>query len=101
MGRLIILEYDARAGGVRQALLREVEVLALAYGGRLRFVATERDAGSGVVREVMAVDLASGVDADALVARWRADLAFPTGVAIRRLALEEVRATEPVEPLFP
>jgi len=101
MGRLLILDYDARAGGVRQALLRQVEALALACRGRLRFVATEQDAGSGSIREVMAVDLAPGVDADALVARWRADMAFPAGVTIRRLTLEAVRATEPVEPLFP
>lgn len=100
MGALLIFEYDAQAGGARPALLRQVEDLALACKGRMRFVATERDEGSGI-RELMAVDLATGVDADALVARCRADPALPEGVTIRRLVLEDVRSMEPIEPLFP
>jgi hypothetical protein len=100
MAALLLLEYDAQADGIRQALLSRIEALAMACQGRLRFVATQRENGNAV-REIMAVDLANAADAAALLARWRTDAAFPCGVEARTLALEAMRVSEPAEPLFP
>jgi len=101
MEGLLLLEYDARAEGVRQALLGRVERLALASQGRLRLVATERDGQGTPSREIMAVELPRSADLPKLVSLWRADAAFPAGVAMRALTIEAVRSAEPVEPLFP
>jgi hypothetical protein len=49
----------------------------------------------------MAVDLARAADAAAIIAGWRADAAFPNGVEARVLMREPVRASGPVEALFP
>lgn len=101
MEALLLLEYDARAEGTRQALLGRVERLALASQGRLRLVATERDGRGNPSREIMAVDLPGPADLAKLISLWRADVGFPAGVAMRSLAIEPVRRTEPIEPLFP
>jgi len=101
MEALLLLEYDARAEGTRQALLGRVERLALASQGRLRLVATERDGRGNPSREIMAVELPRSTDLAKLVALWREDAAFPEGVAMRSLAIEPVRRAEPIEPLFP
>ncbi len=99
MEGLLLVEYDARAPGVRQALLGRVEALVLACKGQLHFVATERRGEEA--REIMAVDLARAADAAAIIADWRADAAFPNGVDARVLMREPVRAAGPVEALFP
>jgi hypothetical protein len=100
MEGLLLVEYDARAPGARQALLGRVEALVLACKGQLRFVATERR-GEEAAREIMVVDLARAADAAAIIADWRADAAFPNGVEARVLMREPVRAAGPVEALFP
>jgi len=101
MEALLLLEYDARAEGTRQALLGRVEQLALASRGRLRLVATERDGQGSPSREIMAIELRGSAELVKLLALWRADAAFPAGVAMRSLAIEPVRSVGPVEPLFP
>lgn len=101
MEALLLLEYDARDEGIRQALLGRVERLALASQGRLRLVATERDGQGHPSREMMAVDLPGSAELAKLVSLWRADAGFPAGVVMRSLAIEPVRRTEPIEPLFP
>jgi len=101
MEALLLLEYDARAEGTRRALLGRVERLALASQGRLRLVATERDGQGSPSREIMAVELPGPAGLTALVALWRGDASFPSGVEMRWLTLEPVRIAEPVQPLFP
>ncbi len=101
MEALLLLEYDARAEGTRQALLGRVERLALAGQGRLRLVATERDERGHPGREIMAVELPGQAALTRLVSFWRADAAFPADVAMRSLAIAPVRLTGPVEALFP
>ncbi|MBN9442899.1 hypothetical protein [Bosea sp. (in: a-proteobacteria)] len=101
MEALLLLEYDSRTEGTRQALLGRVEQLARASQGRLRLVATERDEDGQPSREIMAVELRGPTDPAGLVSRWRADAALPAGVAMRLLAIEPVRRLEPIEPLFP
>jgi len=100
MEGLLLVEYDARVPGIRQALLEKVEALASTCRGKLRFVATERR-GEDAAREIMAVDLARAAEAAALVAGWHTEASFPKGVEARVLMLEPVRAAGPVEALFP
>lgn len=101
MEALLLLEYDARAEGTRQALLGRVECLALASQGRLRFVATEREGQDLPLREIMALELSKPAALAALLSVWQADASFPPGVKIRTLKLEAVRVREPALPLFP
>lgn len=101
MELVVLLEFDAPAPEIRQALLDRIGALALTGQGRLSFVATERDEQGRPAREVIAVGLQSAPGFVSLVARWRSEGALPDGVSVRPLDVEPIWQAEPLALMFP
>lgn len=101
MDAVLLLEFAADAADVRSRLLDRIGPLALSGEGRLNFVGSERDETGRPVSDVVAVGFKSIATANAAMARWRADPAFPPGVRARLLRVEPIWSIEPLAVMFP
>lgn len=101
MEAVVLFEFAADEAGARSWLLDRIAPLALTGDGRLSFVGSDGGEASRPGGEVVAVGFRSMAKAQAVLARWRAEPAFPAGMQARLLRVEPIWSIEPLAVMFP
>jgi hypothetical protein len=101
METLVLLEYEAQAPDIRQALLDRIRILSFSDQGRITFVATEGDEGAPPLREIVAIVFRHSSAARAIVERWRAEGVLAPEVRMRSLRIDTGWVSRLMVPVFP
>lgn len=101
METLVLLEYEAQAPDIRQALLDRIEILSFSDQSRISFVATEGDEGAPPLREIIAIVFRHSSAARAIVEHWLAEGVLTPEVRMRRLRIDAGWLRRLMVPVFP
>lgn len=96
---VILLEFAAGDGEILAALLDRIG--ALASIGRARLVFVGREAAGDAGAQLVAIDVADGAAASALLERWRGDGVISDATPARILSIRRMPEAEPLGLLFP